>query len=203
MSKKENDSTAKEEKQETENTVENSSENTAEKSTKKTAEKATKKTSKAEKEKEVKKSDLDKVKEELNNQKESYLRLAAEYENYRKRTQQEKLGIYDDATAKAVTEILPIADSLVLAQQNAEGAPEEFTKGLELINSQFASAMEKLNIISFGEVGEEFDPLLHNAVSKVERDDLGENQISMVFQKGFKIGDKIIRHAMVQVANCD
>lgn len=145
----------------------------------------------------------EKLTEELKKQKESYLRLAAEYENYRKRTQQEKLGIYDDATAKAVEQLLPMADALQMAMQNSEGAPQEFLKGLEMIQSQFKTSMEKLKVESFGEIGDEFDPNLHNAISKVESDELGENQLSMIYQKGFKIGDKIIRHAMVQVANCD
>lgn len=148
-------------------------------------------------------SEADNLKEELKKQKESYLRLAAEYENYRKRTQQEKLGIYDDATAKAIEQLLPMADALQMAIQNAKDAPEEFLKGLEMIQTQFKTSMDKLKVESFGEIGDEFDPNLHNAISKTESDELGENQLSMIYQKGFKIGDKIIRHAMVQVANCD
>ncbi len=141
--------------------------------------------------------------EELAKQKESYMRLAAEYDNYRKRTQQEKLGIYDDATAKAVEGLLPMADALQMAMQNMENVPEEFAKGMEMIQTQFKTAMDKLKVQSFGEIGDEFDPNLHNAISKVENEDLGENCLSMIYQKGFKIGDRIIRHAMVQVANCD
>ena len=145
----------------------------------------------------------EKLTEELKKQKESYMRLAAEYDNYRKRTQQEKLGIYDDATAKAVEQLLPMADALQMAIQNAKDAPEEFTKGLEMIQNQFKTSMEKLKVESFGEIGDEFDPNLHNAISKIDSEELGENQLSAIYQKGFKIGDKIIRHAMVQVANCD
>ncbi|MGN1131386.1 MAG: nucleotide exchange factor GrpE [Ruminococcus sp.] len=145
----------------------------------------------------------EKLAEELKKQKESYMRLAAEYDNYRKRTQNEKLGIYDDATAKAVEQLLPMADALQMAMQNAKDAPEEFTKGLEMIQNQFKTSMEKLKVESFGEIGDEFDPNLHNAISKIDSDELGENQLAAIYQKGFKIGDKIIRHAMVQVANCD
>ncbi|MCI6652902.1 MAG: nucleotide exchange factor GrpE [Ruminococcus sp.] len=145
----------------------------------------------------------EKLAEELKKQKDSYMRLAAEYDNYRKRTQQEKLGIYDDATAKAVEQLLPMADALQMAIQNAKDAPEEFTKGLEMIQNQFKTSMEKLKVESFGEIGDEFDPNLHNAISKIDSEELGENQLSAIYQKGFKIGDKIIRHAMVQVANCD
>lgn len=131
------------------------------------------------------------------------MRLAAEYDNYRKRTTAEKLNIYADATAKAVSEILVVADSLEAALKSSKGAPEEFRKGLELVNSQFTAALQKLGVEAFGEAGEAFDPQIHNAVSKVENEELGENAIAMVFQKGYKTGDKIIRHAMVQVANCD
>lgn len=165
-----------------------------------------------EQEKEPKKKDAKKEKEsdalkqaqeELQKQKDSYMRLAAEYDNYRKRTTAEKLNIYADATAKAVSEILTVADSLDAALKSSKDAPEEFCKGLELVNNQFTAALKKLGVEAFGEAGEPFDPQLHNAVSKVDNEELGENTIAMVFQKGYKTGDKIIRHAMVQVANCD
>lgn len=145
----------------------------------------------------------EKLTEELKKEKEKYMRLAAEYDNYRKRTQQEKLGIYDDATAKAVEQLLPMADALQMALQNAKDAPQEFLKGLEMIQNQFKTSMDKLKVEAFGEIGDEFDPNIHNAIAKIESEEVGENQISMIYQKGFKIGDKIIRHAMVQVANCD
>ena len=148
-------------------------------------------------------SELDLVKEELAAKNDAYLRLAAEYDNFRKRTQAEKLAMYDDATAKTVAEILPVADSLDMAIQNSQDAPEQFLKGLELVRNQLTASLSKLKIEAFGEPGDEFDPALHNAISKIESEELGENQISQVFQKGYKIADKIIRHAMVQVANCD
>lgn len=159
---------------------------------------------KPEKKKESKKEkeELSRLQEELQNQKDSYMRLAAEYDNYRKRTTAEKCNIYADATAKAVGEILTVADSLEMAVKAAQDAPEEFKKGLELVNSQLTAALQKLQVEAFGEVGEPFDPQLHNAVSKVENEELGENTIAAVFQRGYKTGDKIIRHAMVQVANC-
>ena len=133
----------------------------------------------------------------------AYLRLAAEYENYRRRTTEEKTNIYADATAKAIKEILPIGDSIEMALKSVDNAPEEYKKGLELICNQLKTSLEKLNVETFGEVGEEFNPELHNAVMKIEDDSLGENTIAQVFQTGYKTGDKIIRHAMVQVANCD
>ena len=143
-----------------------------------------------------------KLEEELAAQKDKYMRLAAEYDNYRKRTANEKLSIYDDATAKAVTELLPVADSVRMALDNLANADPEIIKGIELISNQLTKSFEKLKIESFGKIGDEFDPNLHNAISKVENEELGENTIAQVFQTGYKIGDKIIRHAMVQVANC-
>ena len=143
-----------------------------------------------------------KLEEELAAQKDKYMRLAAEYDNYRKRTANEKLSLYDDATAKAVTELLPVADSVRMALDNLANADPEIVKGIELISNQLDKSFEKLKIESFGKIGDEFDPNLHNAISKVENEDLGENTIAQVFQTGYKIGDKIIRHAMVQVANC-
>ncbi len=145
----------------------------------------------------------EKLSKELSDQKDKYMRLYAEYENYRKRTTAEKAAIYDDATARAITEILPIADSVTMALAQFEGkdVPEEFKKGIDLIAEQLKKSFEKLNIEVFGEVGDPFDPNLHNAVSSVEDDALPENAIAAVYQKGYKVKDKIIRHAMVQVAN--
>lgn len=169
------------------------------------SEKSDKKDKKEKKDKKADKAEkaLEDMKKELEVQKNNYLRLAAEYDNYRKRTTNEKASIYSDATAKAVFEILTVADSLEMALKAAENAPEEFKKGIELVAAQMQSALAKLNVEKFGEVGEEFNPELHNAVSKVEDESLGENVIAQVFQSGYKTGDKIIRHAMVQVANCD
>ncbi len=160
------------------------------------------KTEKPEKKKTKKDKAQEKLKEleaALADEKDKRMRLMAEYDNYRKRTSAEKLGIYDDATAKAVEELLPVADSLTMAMQNMQDAPEEFKKGIELVGNQLKTSLEKLKVEAFCEVGEEFDPNLHNAVSKVESDEFEENKITAVFQKGYRIGDKIIRHAMVQV----
>lgn len=143
----------------------------------------------------------EKLQAELENQKDMYLRLRAEYDNYRKRTQQEKLNIYADATAKAVEELLPLADSLVAAM-NAQTS-EADTKGIELISNQLFACLDKLNVKAFGEIGDEFNPEIHNAVSMTENPELAKNAVAAVFQKGFKIGDKVIRPAMVVVANCN
>lgn len=139
--------------------------------------------------------------EELEKQKEMYLRLMAEYDNYRKRTASEKLSIYADATAKAVSELLPLADS-VIAAVNAVGS-EGDAKGIELISNQLFTCFEKLGVTAFGEVGEAFNPEFHNAVSMMENPELEKNTLGAVFQKGFKLGDKVIRPAMVVVANCN
>ena len=143
------------------------------------------------------------AKDELSAQKDKYMRLAAEYDNYRKRTANEKLSIYDDATSKACIELLPVADSVTLALANLKDADPDIIKGIELISNQLAKSFEKLKIESYGKAGDAFDPNLHNAVSKIEDENLGADTIAAVYQTGYKIGDKIIRHAMVQVANCD
>ena len=170
-------------------------------------EEQTEKETKPEKKKKEKKDKKDikikELEEALEKEKESRLRLMAEYDNYRKRTSAEKLSIYNDATAKAIEEILPMADSITLALQNMQDAPEEFKKGIELVGNQLKASLDKLKVEAFCEVGDDFDPNIHNAVAKIESEDFEGNKISAVFQKGYKIGDKIIRHAMVQVANCD
>lgn len=145
----------------------------------------------------------EKLTEELKAEKDKYLRLYAEYENYRKRTSAEKLQIYDDATARAIKELLPLADSMTNALSQFEGkdVPEEFKKGMELIAQQLSKCFEKLKVEPFCEIGDTFDPELHNAVSMTEDESLPQNSVAAVYQKGYKIGDKIIRHAMVVVAN--
>lgn len=153
--------------------------------------------------KETEKSPEEKLKDELAAEKDKYMRLYAEYDNYRKRSQSEKDRIYGTATADAVKEILPLADSVTMAldQFKDKDVPEEFKKGIELISNQLKKSFEKLGIESFCEVGDTFDPALHNAVSMIQDDSLPENAVAQVYQKGYKAGDKIIRHAMVVVAN--
>ena len=186
---------ADEKTKETAEAAEEAVEEKVDKEEKKADKKKTKKSKSGEK--------IEQLEKELAEEKDKRMRLAAEYDNYRKRTSSEKLGIYDDATAKAVEELLPVADSLTMATQNLEDVPEEFKKGIELVATQLKNSLEKLKVEAFCEVGDDFDPNLHNAVAKIESEDFEENKISAVFQKGYKLGDKIIRHAMVQVANCD
>ena len=143
------------------------------------------------------------LEEELAASKDMYLRLRAEYVNFRMRTANEKLSLYDDATAKAVAELLPVADSVTMALANLKDSSPEILKGIELISNQLAKSFEKLNVEAFGAVGDAFNPELHNAISKIDDENLGENTLAQIFQIGYKKGDKIIRHAMVQVANCN
>lgn len=143
----------------------------------------------------------EKLKAELKDCKDKMLRIAAEYENYRKRSEKEKEAIYSDAISFAVLGILPVADSLEAALNSLQGQPEESRKGIELIKSQFTKALEVLDVKAFGEVGDKFDPSIHSAVSHIEDDSEKENEIAKVFQKGYKSKNRIIRHAMVQVIN--
>lgn len=138
--------------------------------------------------------------EKYNAEHDAYLRLAAEYDNFRKRTAKEKEQSYSNGKADAVAKLLPVYDNLerALAQETAD---EAFKKGVEMTMTELVKIFTTLGVEIFGNVGEEFDPNLHNAVMHTEDESLGENTISMVFQKGFKIGDKIVRFAMVQVAN--
>ena len=129
-----------------------------------------------------------------------YLRLLAEYENYRKRSTKEKSDIYPSATAAAVEKFLPVLDNLERAAA-FERTTEEFAKGFDMICQSFDQVLTNLGVEVVGEVGETFNPDLHNAVMQVEDPELGENVIAMVLQKGYKIGDRVIRYAMVQTAN--
>ena len=144
---------------------------------------------------------LKKAEEELQAQKERLLRTAAEYDNYRKRTEREKAAIYTDATADTILQILPVADNLERALAQQECSVEDLRKGVEMVNTQLLDALSKLGIAVVGMEGETFNPDFHNAVSHIEDEKLGENVISAVFQKGYRLGEKIVRHAMVQVAN--
>lgn len=137
----------------------------------------------------------------INDQKDKFLRLAAEYDNYRKRTEKDKLQIYDNAVGDTILSILPIADSIDLALKSSEKANEDYKKGLLMIKDQLNVSLAKLNVESFAEKGDKFDPNIHNAISHVDDENLDENVIFEVFQKGYKIGEKVIRHAMVIVAN--
>lgn len=138
--------------------------------------------------------------QELASANDRYLRLMAEYDNFRKRSQKEKESLYGDIKANAVKEFLPVYDNLVRALA-AETADEAYRKGVEMIMAQFNKTLEKLGVTEIKCLGEKFDPQFHNAVMHVDDEEKGENEIVEVFQKGFMLGDKVIRFAMVKVAN--
>ena len=136
---------------------------------------------------------------ELAEQNDKYMRMMAEYDNFRKRSAKEKEGTYADAYADALTSIIPIIDNLerAVGVTDADGV----IKGLEMTLKGASEALTKMGVESFGAEGDQFDPNIHNAVMMVESDERAEGEIVSVFQKGYKKGDKIIRYAMVTVAN--
>ena len=138
--------------------------------------------------------------EKYNELHDSHLRLAADYDNYRKRTAKEKDAAYGNGKADAIEKLLPIYDNLERALQQ-ETADEAYKKGVEMTMTQLVNIFAGLGVEIFGNVGDAFDPNIHNAVMHIEDESLAENTIAQVFQKGFKLGDKIVRFAMVQVAN--
>ena len=145
-------------------------------------------------------AELEELKNTVGSQEEKYLRLAAEYDNFRKRSQKEKEGIYTDAKTDAVTAFLPVYDNLERALK-APNADEAYAKGVEMTMTQLKEVLAKLGVEEIPALGEIFDPNLHNAVMHVDDEGAQENTIVEVFQSGFKSGDKVIRFAMVKVAN--
>ena len=169
----------------------------------------------AKKEKEIKEKPVEEVTEETpveeaakvnpfeekyNAEHEAHLRLAAEYANFRKRTAAEKDSAYANGKADAIEKLLPVYDNLsrAMAQETADTA---FKKGVEMTMNELVKIMNSMGVEIIGSVGDTFDPNLHNAVMHIDDEAMEENTIAMVFQKGFKIGEKVVRFAMVQVAN--
>ena len=138
--------------------------------------------------------------EKYNAERDAHLRVAAEFDNFRKRTIKEKEASYGNGKADAVAKMLPVYDNLERAL-NQETSDAAYKKGVEMTMNELVKIFTSLGVEIFGNVGDEFDPNLHNAVMHIENEELGENTIAAVFQKGFKIGDKVVRFAMVQVAN--
>ncbi len=138
--------------------------------------------------------------EKYNAEHDSYLRLAADYDNYRKRTLKEKEQSYTNGKSDAVAKLLPVYDNLERAlRQDTQDAA--FKKGVEMTMNELVKIFTGLGVEIYGKPGDLFDPNLHNAVMHTEEEDVTESTVTQVFQKGFKIGDKIVRYAMVQVAN--
>ena len=129
-----------------------------------------------------------------------YLRTLAEYDNYRKRSQKEREGVFGDAQAMTAGLLLPVLDNLDLALQQP-CADEEYKKGVELIAKQFREILEKMGVTEIPAQGQPFDPRYHDAVMHVEQEELPENTVSQVLRKGYQLGDRVMRCAMVQVAN--
>ena len=154
------------------------------------------------KKKRAKKSDkeLEALQEQLAAEQDKYLRMAAEYDNYRKRSMKEKDHIYNDGVADTLTKFLPIYDNLERALQQ-QTADEAYKKGVEMIMTAMKETLSKCGVTVFGEVGETFDPALHNAVMHVEDEAIEESTVVEVFQKGFTMGEKVLRFSMVKVAN--
>ena len=138
--------------------------------------------------------------EKYNAEHDAYLRLAADYDNLRKRTAKEKDHLYASGKADAVEKLLPVYDNLERAM-NQPTEDAAYKKGVEMTMTQLVAILNGLGVEIFGQVGETFDPNIHNAVMHTEDENAEENTITQVFQKGFKLGDKIVRFAMVQVAN--
>lgn len=140
------------------------------------------------------------LQEERKQQEDKYLRLLAEYDNYRKRSQKEKDNAWATAKADTVKAFLPVYDNLERALKQ-ETADEAYAKGVQMTMTQLKTVLEKLGIQEIPALGETFDPAVHDAVMHIDDENAGENTIVEVFQDGFQLGDKIIRHAMVKVAN--
>ena len=143
---------------------------------------------------------VNKLEVALKESEDRYARILAEYDNFRKRSKKEQEAVYGNAFAQGVAAFLPVIDNLGRAVET-ECTDEQYKNGILLIDKQLKEIYGKLGIVEFGEKGETFDPEIHNAVMHVDDDELPENSVAEVFQKGYKIGDRIIRIAMVKVAN--
>ena len=143
----------------------------------------------------------EKAVKQLESVKDQFVRLTAEYDNYRKRTAKEKDSLYQDAKADTIKEFLAVYDNLerAVATEGDEDSPHK--KGLEMIFHQYQEILKKLDVTEIEALGQPFDPERHNAVMHIDDENYGENVVSQVFQAGFLLGDKVIRHAIVQVAN--
>ena len=147
----------------------------------------------------VEKTEVEILTEKSNELADRLLRMTAEFDNFRKRTQKEKETLYKDAQAATIGNFLDVLDNLERAAQAGDG--DDLSKGVELVIAQFKSVLEKMGVSVIDPQGEEFNPDLHNAVSHIEDENVGENIVVNVFQKGYIMGDRVIRFAMVQVAN--
>ena len=181
-----------------EETAEESAEQTSEETADAEAETAQEDAAAEEKEPEL--TEEEKLKKELEESKDKYLRLMAEYDNFRKRSAKERLDLSATIKGNTIGEILPVFDNFERALA-AETEDTNYKAGVEMIFKQFGDMLTKLGVEIIDPIGQTFDPNIANAVNQIEDENLGENEVAQVFQKGYKIGDKVIRYAMVVVAN--
>lgn len=144
---------------------------------------------------------LEKAEQLLKEANDKFLRTLAEYDNFRKRSQKEKEAAFGDSKASVLAELLPVMDNFERAVSNKDASLEDYQKGIDMIFGQFNDIFAKLGVEAFGEKGDEFDPNIHNAVMHVEDENEKENTVVDVFSKGYRLGDRILRPAMVKVAN--
>ena len=144
--------------------------------------------------------ELETLKKQVAELNDKLLRTAAEYDNFRRRSQKEKEAIYSDSKVEIIGKLLPVIDNFERASA-AEADAENYKKGIEMTVKQLLDALTAMGVEAYGAAGEEFDPNIHNGVMHVDDESLGENVIADVFIKGYKMGDKVIRHASVKVAN--
>lgn len=178
-------------------TEENKINDTPEEETETCEEKTAKCDKKSKKEINALKEENERLASELAEEKDKYLRLAAEYDNFRRRTQKEKEQIYTDSYADIIEQLLPIIDNFEMARNFSDG--DKLAEGVKMILSQAAEVFEKMGVTEIET--KTFDPNVHNAVMHIDDDSYGEGEIVEVFRKGYRRGDKIIRYAMVKVAN--
>lgn len=146
-------------------------------------------------------ADIEALEKELAAAKEAHIRTLAEYDNFRKRSAREKEGTWIEAKASCVSELLPMLDNFDRALSVTDSDFDSYKKGVEMIYQGFTETLKKLGVEAFGEEGDSFDPNFHSAVMHVDDENLDENVLAQVFSKGYKIGDKVLRPAMVKVAN--
>ena len=143
-------------------------------------------------------AELEKALQDANDK---HLRTLAEYDNYRKRSVREKEQAYADSKAAVLTELLPVLDNFERAAGNKDAAPADYQKGVDMIFNQFTEIFKKLGVESYGEAGDTFDPNIHSAVMHTEEDGAPENSVTDVFSKGYRLGEKMLRPAVVKVVN--
>ena len=147
------------------------------------------------------KAEIEKLNAEITALKDAHLRTLAEYDNFRKRSQREKEAAYGDSKANTLKLLLPVIDNFDRATENKTDDIEVYRKGIEMTLTQLRDILKNLEVESFGEVGDDFDPNIHSAVMTDENSDLPENFVAGVFEKGYRMGDRILRFATVQVTN--